>query len=106
MTKKEYMQLLENITSEAWSSQKKFRVVSQKGIIHRTRLAFAFKVYVVTSGKAVPAASKHTVPKTLLTGGSILTTETAALRLYYSSSEKTLIPGTSPYEGSDLKTQF
>lgn len=63
MTKKEYMPLLENITFEAWSSQEKFRVVSQKGIIHRTRLAFAFKVYVVTSGKAVPAASSTQFPK-------------------------------------------
>ena len=37
MAKKEYMPLLENITPEAWSSQEKFRVESQRGLIHRTR---------------------------------------------------------------------
>lgn len=63
MAKKEYMPLLENIASEAWSSQEKFRVESQRGLIHRTRLAFALKVYVVTSAKAVPAAPRTQFPR-------------------------------------------
>lgn len=43
MAIKEYMALLENIASKAWSSQEKFRVKSQRGLIHRTRLAFVSK---------------------------------------------------------------
>lgn len=61
MAIKEYMALLENIAS--WSSQEKFRVKSQRGLIHRTRLASAFKVYVVTSVKAVSAAPRRLFPR-------------------------------------------
>lgn len=76
---------------------------SQRELIHRKMLAFAFKVYVVSSVKAIPAT-----PRTDSCNQWVnldYRDSYTQITLYSGSSERVLILRTSSYKGTGLKKQ-